>query len=64
MTIMTTRLANLEEGTKFRTSANSAFYFVDGYDRLSRRYHITASNGDICQMRPKMKVYVHDEASY
>lgn len=64
MTIMTTRLANLEEGTMFRTSAKSQFYYVDGYDRLARRYHITAANGDICQMRPKMKVYTLDEASY
>ena len=64
MTIQTTQLSNLDEGTRFRTTRHGAFYYVDGYDRMTRRMQITGANGDICQMRPKMKVYTLDEASY
>lgn len=64
MTIQTTQLSNLDEGTRFRTARDGAFYYVDGYDRMTRRMQITRANGDICQMRPKRKVYFKDDASY
>jgi hypothetical protein len=64
MTIQTTQLANLSEGARFRTSRNGAFYYVDGFDRITRRMQISGVNGDICQMRPRRKVFWKDDASY
>ena len=64
MTIQITQLANLQTGTKFRTSREGASFYLTGYDSKARRMHITKANGDICQMRPRMKVFYHDEATY
>jgi len=64
MTLQITQLSNLMEGTLFRTSRTGKFYTLYGYDRMSGRMNTTASNGDYCQMRPKMKVIIHGEATY
>jgi hypothetical protein len=64
MTIQITQLANLQIGSKFRTSRDGVSFYLDGYDSRSRCMHITKANGDICQMRPRMKVFYHDEATY
>jgi hypothetical protein len=64
MTIQTTQLANLSTGSRFRTKREGAFYYVDGYDRRTRRIQITRDNGDICLMRPRKKVFFRDEVTF
>lgn len=63
MSIQPTRLSNLATGTKFRTSPTSTFFYAGSFNRASRKMSVTADNGAVFEMRPKRRVFIHDEAS-
>ena len=64
MTIRITQLANLQIGSKFRTSRDGVSFYLDSYDSKARCMHISKANGDICQMRPRKKVFYHGQAQH